>query len=243
MGPEQYQAYVTEPGEAFATTGANVLQDLWLAAGPAPMLIATGSTPMPIYAELARRVQAEKLETPSSKLVQLDEYVGVGEEDARSLYGWMQRSFLGPLRISGDRVIRLRGDTADPDGECARFEASVRELGGLGIAIVGLGPNGHIGFNEPPSPASAPSRMVALTPESLASNAGYWDGLDVPTHALTAGLSLILDADVVVLVVQGEHKRDILNRTLRGPETDDVPASHLRRARRLVVVADIAAHP
>ena len=249
VGPEQYQNgsttryahHVTEPGDPFAEVGAEVLQELWTAAGAAPILVATGSTPMPIYAQLGRRVADGDFDVPASPIVQLDEYVGVDDADPRSLYGWMKRGFLAPLGIDEGRAIRLRGDVEDPAAESARFEEEVRSAGGIGIAVLGLGPNGHLGFNEPPCAVSAVSRVVPLTPESLVSNAAYWDGRPVPTHALTAGMTLILDADVVVLVVGGAHKRAVLEQALLGPESDDNPASHLRRAGRLIVVADDAA--
>ena len=173
--------------------------------------------------------------------MQLDEYFGIGDDDQRSLFAWLQRGFLAPLRVDERAVLRLHGDAADASAECARFDAAVERAGGIKVAVLGLGPNGHLGFNEPPSPADASSRVVALTPESLRSNARYWGGSPVPTSALTAGLSLILHAEIVILLVQGAHKRGVLERTFGGPETDDVPASHLRRSARLVIVADRAA--
>jgi glucosamine-6-phosphate deaminase len=222
----------------FAQIGADVVQETWAAVEPRPILVATGSTPMPIYAELARRAAVGAFSVPDSPVVQLDEYVGVDDDDPRSLYGWMRRGFLEPLAIPAHSVIRLHGDAPEPAAECARFEAAVEQAGGLGLAVLGLGPNGHVGFNEPPSAADAPSRCVALTPESLESNAQYWQGRVVPAEALTTGLSLIAAAEIVVLVVSGGHKRSILERTIVGPASDDVPASHLRRSPRFVVVAD-----
>jgi glucosamine-6-phosphate deaminase len=242
VGPVQDQArpewHLAANAAEFAQVGADVIQEAWAAVAPRPMLIATGSTPMPIYRELARRAAAGSLGIPDSPVVQLDEYVGVGEDDPRSLYGWMRRGFLEPLAIPDRSVIRLRGDAPDPAAECARFEAAVEGAGGLGLAVLGLGPNGHVGFNEPPSKADAPSRLVPLTAESLESNARYWEGRAVPARALTTGMSLILSADIVVLVVSGGHKRSILEQAILGPESDEVPASHLRRSARFLVVAD-----
>ena len=194
------------------------------------ILVATGNTPMPTYAELARRVAAGTVDFSRVTAVQLDEYLNVSEEDPRSLWGWMRRSFVDPLNIT--RTVRLESP--------AQFEAEVARLGGLDLAILGLGPNGHLGFNEPPSPPDAPTRTLALTPESLASNRAYWGDLEVPTGAITVGMHVILGARQTLLLVGGAHKRDILRATLAGPETPDVPASFLRRT-ALTVIADEAA--
>ncbi|WP_415784295.1 glucosamine-6-phosphate deaminase [Deinococcus saxicola] len=194
------------------------------------ILVATGNTPMPAYAELARRVQAGEVDFSRATAVQLDEYLGVTDDDPRSLWDWMRRSFVKPLGIT--RTVRLKSP--------AQFEAAVAELSGLDLAILGLGPNGHLGFNEPPSPPDASTRTLELTPASLESNAAYWGELAVPTGAITAGMDLILAARQTLLLVTGAHKRDILHAALDGPETPEVPASFLRRT-ALTVIADGAA--
>ncbi|MDV6375458.1 6-phosphogluconolactonase [Deinococcus arenicola] len=191
------------------------------------ILVATGNTPMPAYAELARRVAAGELDCSRVTAVQLDEYLGVSDDDPRSLWGWMVRSFVEPLGIA--RTVRLENP--------AQFEAALQQLGGLDLAILGLGPNGHLGFNEPPSPPDAPTRTLEITPESLVSNAAYWGELAVPTGAITAGMDVILAACQTLLLVGGAHKRDILHAAVEGPETPEVPASFLRRT-TLTVIAD-----
>ncbi len=116
---------------------------------------------------------------------------------------------------------------------CREYDAAVAAAGGFELAILGLGPNGHLGFNEPPIERDAPTRLVPLTPESIRSNARYWgDEDDVPREALTCGLASILAARQVLLVVSGPHKREILRRTLTAPPTADVPASWLQQAAR-----------
>ena len=198
------------------------------------VLVATGNTPMLTYAELERRVQRQEVDCSSVTAVQLDEYLGVPEGDPRSLYGWMNRSFLEPLGIS--KVIRF-DPKLEPNHACAEFDAQVARAGGIDLAVLGLGPNGHLGFNEPPSGPHSPTRALELTPESLSSNAAYWRELPVPTHALTAGMNLILAARRVLLLVSGAHKREVLARALEGPRTPDLPASYLRDS-DLTVLAD-----
>ena len=188
------------------------------------ILVATGSTPMATYAELARRVQAGALDMSRVTAVQLDEYLGLEADDPRSLWRWMERSFVAPLGIT--RTLRLNATGTDPKRACADYDAALTALGGIDLAVLGLGPNGHLGFNEPPSPASAPTRAVDLTPQSRMSNRAYW-GQDVPGQALTAGLNVILAARTTLLLVTGAHKRGVLRRVLSGPQTPDLPASLL----------------
>jgi len=229
---------VASSDEAFGRLGADAIQAAWNDSPGGATILATGWTPIPVFRELATRHARGELGTPGCPIVQLDEYVGVEDSDPRSLYTWLDREFLTPLEVKASGVIRLRGTTADSEQECRRFDAAVAAVGGLHLAVLGLGPNGHVGFNEPPSGPTASTRVVPLSPESLASNARYWEGAEVPVEGITAGLELLLSADVVILVVAGAHKRDILRRSVTGPESPEVPASYLRRVPRLIVVAD-----
>jgi glucosamine-6-phosphate deaminase len=208
----------------------------------ATIMPATGNTPMGMYQELAKLRKNGAVDFSKLSVFQLDAYRDIAHDDFRSLYGWMMRSFVEPLGIREQAVVRLAGDAADPDRECVAFEQRVREAGGIDIAILGLGPNGHLGFNEPPSPPDAPTRRVPLTPESLISNSVYWGGEDqVPTEALTAGMTILLAAKQVMLVVSGESKQHILARTLDGPITPENPASYLQQTANVIVFADRAA--
>ena len=208
----------------------------------AAFVAATGVTPMPAYAELAARISAGSFDASRLRAFQLDEYVGIPVTDRRSLTGWFDRSVVAPLGIDDDRVVRFDG-MADQGEACKRYDDAVA-AGGLDLAILGLGPNGHLGFNEPPTGASAPTRVVDLTPASVRSNARYWGSEDdVPRRAITAGMAQLLSAARVVLLVTGSRKRDILDTVVHGPVSDDVPASHLRHHPDAVVVADEDALP
>ena len=203
------------------------------------VIVATGETPMGMYRELAELKQQGAFDTSRLRIFQLDEYLGVGEDDERSLYGWMKRSFLDPLGIRDDQVVLLRGDAADPEEECRAFDRAVQQVGGLDLAILGLGMNGHLGFNEPPAAPDLPSRVVALSPESISGSARYWGPDDeVPKQALTAGMAQILTAKAALLLVSGERKRSILRDTLEGAISPDVPSSYLQGPGNVTVLAD-----
>lgn len=221
---------------ALADAGAGLIAETILRRPDALLLAATGETPMGCYARLA----GETLDASHLRVAQLDEYVGIDEADRRSLYGWMRRSLCDPLRIGPDRIIRLAPD-GDPLLACRAYEAAVTAAGGIDLAVLGLGPNGHLGFNEPPTDAAATTREVALTPASLLSNARYWPGAAVPERARTAGMDIVLAARRVILLVSGTGKADILRRMLHAEPNPWLPASWLHLHPDAVVIADEAA--
>lgn len=215
-----------------------------LSARPGTLLLAaTGHTPMDTYAELARRRATGTLDTSRLRVAQLDEYLGVPLADPRSLQAWTRRAVVEPLGIGEDRFIGLDA-MAKPAEACAAYDQALADAGGADLALLGLGPNGHLGFNEPGSDAAAPTRRVALAPESIESNARYWGSTDaVPREALTAGMSVIMAARRVVLVVTGTRKQGVLRRLLDEPPSDDLPASWLRQHPWAMVLADREALP
>jgi glucosamine-6-phosphate deaminase len=206
------------------------------------VVAATGRSPEGLYAELAARRRAGLLDTSAITAVQLDEYLGLERDDRRSLFGWMRRCFITPLDVPDERVVRLPLE-GDVDAAGAAFDRELAGRGGLDLAILGMGHNGHLGFNEPPSSAGSPTRVVELSPRTLEANAGYWgDVADVPTTAVTMGLGSLLAARAIVLVAVGEGKREIVGRALEGPIGPDVPASFLRQAAGdVTVIVDRAA--
>jgi len=233
---------VTEDYAALSRAAADLVADTVARTPDAAVIVATGETPMGLYRELAERRAQGILDASRLRVFQLDSYLGLGPDDDRSLYRWMRESFLDPLGIPAARVTRLPGDAADPEAACRAYDRAVAEAGGIDLAILGLGPNGHLGFNEPPVEADGPTRVVTLTDESIESNARYWGGHDrVPRQALTAGMAVLLAARQTLLVASGARKRTILRRAVDGPITPDVPASYLQRAPNVTVIADQAA--
>jgi glucosamine-6-phosphate deaminase len=235
---------VVDDYEALGREGARVIAEVIARKPDAAIVVATGDTPMGIYEELAERQERGEVDASRVRAFQLDEYLGVPPDDRRSLYGWMERSFIHPLGIPEANVVRFPWQEERAAEGIADYVRAVEEADGFDLAILGLGPNGHLGFNEPPSGPDSPTRVVDLTEESIESNAEYWGGPDVvPRRAITAGVDLILAARRILLVVSGEHKQDILRRTLEGPMTPDVPSSYLQQAEGVTVLADRAAWP
>jgi glucosamine-6-phosphate deaminase len=227
---------IVEDTDDLAGLGAGVVGEVIARTPEASIVVATGNTPMGLYARLADRRQSGAFDPAAITVFQLDEYLGVAPDDRRSLYGWMRRSFLDPLGVSENRAVRLPVD-GDLERDCSAFDRAIDDRGGLDLAILGLGRNGHLGFNEPPSHPNSGTRAVELSSVTREDNARYWGTLaDVPTSAVTMGLRHLLQARVIVLVAAGASKREIALKVLKGPVGPDVPASFLREAVSDVIV-------
>jgi len=233
---------IVEDADDIGHVGADLVADAIARSPAASITAATGESPMGLYSALAGRYRSGMFETNAVTVFQLDEYLGLTPGDRRSLLGWMRRSFLQPLGVSCDRVVPLPSD-GDLREACAAFDRAVEARGSLDIAILGLGRNGHLGFNEPLSAAESPTRVVELSAVTLEDNARYWGSVaDVPTMAVTMGMRHLLRARQVVLVVSGGVKRAIVHRALEGPVGPEVPASLLRTAEaEVTVIVDRAA--
>jgi glucosamine-6-phosphate deaminase len=235
---------VTAPGAEFVHAAADHICATVGSKPDAAIVVATGNTPMGAYQELARRRSRGLFDTSRLRVFQLDAYLGLDEDDPRSLYCWMKRSFLDPLDIEDSRVVRLEADERSAHEVCATYDTAVARAGGIDLSILGLGANGHLGYNEPPADPEATTRVVSLADASVSSGAAYWGSEEnVPRLALTAGMTVLLGARATLLLVSGAYKRDILARVVDGSETPDVPASFLRRAHGVTILTDTDARP
>ena len=230
---------VTDDYQALSIAAAAQIAAIVQAKPTAAVVVATGNTPVGTYAQLAALQAEGKFDPTGLQLFQLDEYLGLESSDPRTLWGWMERMFLTPLQLDGSKVVRLNCDSKDAAATCAAYDQAVEAAGGFDLAILGLGPNGHLAFNEPPAAADTPTRSLNLSEESIVSNSVYWGGrAKVPPQAMTAGLAKLLGAKCVLLLVSGKSKRDILQRVTSGPVTNLVPASFLQTHPNVIVVAD-----
>lgn len=202
----------------------------------------TGATPLPLYRRMADSVARRAWRWPDVRLVTLDEYLGADSADPRSLGGWLRRTLLEPTGLPATRLLAFDALARDPEAEALRIEALVAAAGGLDLLVLGLGRNGHLGFNEPGSPLDGPSHVVTLTPDSIDANAAPWGGADrVPRRAITLGLGTFATARAVLVLVTGAAKSAILARALEGPVGPEVPASWLQGRATVTVLADRAA--
>ncbi len=235
---------VTDNYQALSQIGAEMIAGVIRAQPDAAVVLPTGDTPMGMYRELAERKRRGELDASNLRVFQLDEYLGITPDDPRSLYGWLARSLFEPLGIPDANVVRLPGDAEDQVAACRAYDQVVEAAGGFDLVVLGLGPNGHLGFNEPPADSHAPTRLVDLSEASIESSARYWGDKNlVPCQAVTAGMVQLLGARRILLVVSGAHKREILHQTIAGPVTPNVPSSYLQRVSNITVIADRDAWP
>ncbi|HJN35209.1 MAG TPA: glucosamine-6-phosphate deaminase [Prochlorococcaceae cyanobacterium Fu_MAG_50] len=215
---------------------------------PKPLGLATGRTMEPVYQQLLARL----LDWPAADLQKLqngwlsfnlDEYVGLAVNDPRTFHSYMRRHFGDRLGLSQDRLRVPDGHGQDPQAAARRYGDQLNQAGGLGLQLLGLGSNGHVGFNEPPCGLDSVSRVVSLTQATRQQNAAGFDGnpAHVPAQAITVGLREILAADQIHLVVTGASKAEILEAWLRSPCTAELPASWLRSHANLHLWVDEAA--
>lgn len=234
--------------EAVAHHAAQAIMEACLASPRRPLGLATGRTMAPIYAALAALVQERSQQEQEVLRHQwcsfnLDEYVGLGPRHAGSFAAEMERTLCQPLAIDPDRVHLPNGLAEDPAAEASRYGAALRQAGGVGLQLLGLGLNGHVGFNEPPCAADSPARCVQLCASTCQANAGAFGGdpKQVPARAITLGLADILSAERILLVVTGPAKATVLRRLLHSPPSPELPASWLHRHPSVCLVADPAA--
>ena len=225
---------------AMSTHAADAVEELVREKPEAVLSLPTGSTPLGLFEEILVRVKSGKINFSRAHLFCLDEYVGVNREDPNSLTGFLDRSFLFGAGFDPERVHVLPSEAGDLDAAALEYEAELRALGGLDLVILGLGPNGHIAYNEPGSTADSRTRVLTLTSESIAQAEAYWEeSVATPHHAITMGVATLLEAKAIILIVSGAAKADMLRRTLKDPMTPEVPASFLRMAGdRLTVIVD-----
>ena len=240
---EKWKLTIVPDAGTMSEAAADFVAETVAAKPGAVVSFPTGSTPLGMFDLLAARTARGELDLSRIELFCLDEYVGVSADDPNSLTGWLQRALIDRVGIPADHVHPLPATASDVGAAAERYERELAALGGLDLAILGLGPNGHIAYNEPGSTADSRTRVVRLTPGSIAQAAAYWYGaVDIPGTAVTIGVATLLEARSIVLLVSGHAKADMLRRTLQEPMSADVPASWLRKAGpRLRIVADEAA--
>ena len=205
--------------------------------------LATGSTPVATYQELIRRHREEGLSFAGLTAFCLDEYIGLPREHRESYYRFIRDNFTAHIDIADDAVNSPDGMDPQPWKAAERYDAAIKAAGGIDVQILGIGSNGHIGFNEPGSPLRGRTRVETLHPQTIRDNARFFqdDVEDVPTHAITQGLGTILDSDHLVLLATGESKAYAVHSLVEGPITTSIPASMLQLADKATVIVDESA--
>ena len=204
--------------------------------------LATGSSPLSVYADLGRRVAGGRLQTSSVTAFALDEYIGLPPGHEQSYRAVITREVTVPLRLDPSRVHVPDGTAPDIEAACRAYEQRLADCGPIDVQILGIGVNGHIGFNEPTSSFASRTRIKTLTPRTRADNARFFAAPeDVPTHCITQGLATILQARRLVLVATGAAKASAVAAMVEGPVCSMCPGTALQLHPHATVVVDAAA--
>ena len=224
MNYQSFSSY-SEMSKAAAAILADVLR-----AKPECVLgLATGSSPIGTYDELVRMHREEGLSFARCTSVNLDEYLGLDGAHPQSYRFFMNEHLFSRVDIRIDHTFVPCGTAADPAAECAAYDARLTALGGTDIQLLGIGPDGHIGFNEPADVFTAATHVVDLAPSTIEANARFFDSpAEVPRQALTMGMGGIMRAKKILLVAPGAAKKAVLDAAMTGPVTPRLPASLLQ---------------
>lgn len=200
---------------------------------------ATGSTPLSLYKELVKRCGNKEVDFSGVTTFNLDEYYPIKKENVQSYDYFMRDNLFNNINIDSKNINIPNGEASDPSVECASYEEKIKNSGGIDLQILGIGPNGHIGFNEPSDYFTEATNYVPLTESTISANSRFFESADeVPKHAISMGIKTIMQAKKILLVVNSVKKSDILNAALFGKITPKVPASVLQLHHDVTVVID-----
>ena len=231
---------IRDTQEGVALAAADILAEY--ARRGATLGLATGSTPLGTYRELIRRHRAGELSFAACTAFLLDEYVGLTPEHEQSYHHTIRHEFTSHVDFDDSRVHSPDGTAADPWEAADRYEQAILDAGGIDIQLLGIGTNGHIGFNEPGAALHGPTHVDTLQPQTIKDNSRFFDRPeDVPIHVLTQGLGTIQRAGHLLMLATGEGKADAIAALAEGPVTTMCPASVLQYHPRVTVIVDDAA--
>ncbi|SDB82231.1 glucosamine-6-phosphate deaminase [Pelagirhabdus alkalitolerans] len=203
--------------------------------------LATGSTPEGMYNYLIEAYQKQKVSFENVTTFNLDEYIGVPATDENSYHYFMEHQLFKHIDVDPNHTHLPDGNTDDPQKECLDYEKALEDAGNIDLQVLGLGLNGHIGFNEPGTPFSSRTHVIELDESTRKANARFFDRKeDVPTHAITMGIDSIMDSKEIILMVSGEKKKEAVKQLVDGDISESFPASVLKKHPNVTLIVD---HP
>jgi len=198
---------------------------------------ATGSTPLGAYAELARMFADGAVDFSGIVSFNLDEYYGLAAAHPQSYHYYMRQNLFSHVNINPDNIRIPNGVAVDPEQECAEYEQSIQDAGGIDFQLLGIGRNGHIGFNEPGEIFTDKTHLTYLASDTLSANSRFFGpGEKMPTQAISMGIGTIMRAKSILLIASGADKADALSKMINGPVTPQMPASALQYHRDAIVM-------
>jgi glucosamine-6-phosphate deaminase len=201
--------------------------------------LATGSTPTGVYKMLIQDHKQNKTSYKNINTFNLDEYIGIPKKDPQSYHYFMCENLFDHIDIPLEQTHIPDGTARDLAEECRRYEQFIQEHGGIDLQILGIGQNGHIGFNEPGTPFSSRTHIINLAESTRKANSRFFESLeDVPARAITMGIASIMESKEILLLVSGTSKSEALARLINGEVSEDFPASILKNHQNVTIFAD-----
>lgn len=236
------QIIILENAEQVARYGADQFVALLHKKPEAVLGLATGSTPVALYQNLIQRYQAGEVSFARVSSFNLDEYLGLAGDHPQSYRHFMNTRLFNHIDMAVQNTHVPDGSANDPMATCEQYEAEIERAGGIDLQLLGIGRNGHIGFNEPSSSLASRTRVKTLTPDTVAANKRFFDeGEFQPRLALTMGIGTIMEARRILLLATGEAKSAAVREAVEGPVAARCPASILQMHPRATLVLDRAA--
>ncbi len=235
------QRQIFDDYESLSSAAADLVLETVRQNPGAVLCFATGNTPVGTYRQLIEKARARQADFSQCFCFGLDEWVGVPPEKSGTCHQILHEQLFKPLGIRGTQVHLFDGMTDDISAECRRMNEMIRQKGGIDLMLVGIGLNGHIGFNEPGCSPELEAHDQELHESTLASGQHYFNEPTPIAKGLTLGLAQVRAARTVLLLANGAGKASIIQKALEGPVTPEVPASHLQQHEGAVVMMDKAA--
>ncbi len=231
--------YVCKNYDEMSAKAADVVASVITLKPDCVLGLATGSTPVGMYKRLAEMNKAGKLDFAGVKTYNLDEYYPIKASDPQSYRYFMNKNLFNNINIDIDNTHVLNGEAPDTDAECAAYDKAIEAAGGIDIQVLGIGNNGHIGFNEPADELVSGTHVQGLTESTIEANSRFFNSADeVPKHALTMGMAPIMKAKRIIILISGKGKHAALKEMLSGAITTKNPATILNLHSDVTVVCD-----
>ena len=204
--------------------------------------LATGDTPLGMYKELIKKYKENEVDFSKVKTFNLDEYYGLERDNSQSYHFYMVNNFFKFINIDSNNINIPNGTSNDIEDDCLNYERKIKEAGGIDIQVLGIGVNGHIGFNEPNVNFEAQTHLVNLNEKTIKSNARFFNSIDeVPKKAISMGIKTILQSKKIILLASGESKAEAVYNTVNGKISPEIPSSILQLHQNVTIILDESA--
>lgn len=233
---------ITKTYEEMSKKAANIIVSQVTLEADSVLGLATGSTPIKTYEYIRKKYGGNEVDFEKTVTFNLDEYIGLGKEDPQSYRYFMDQHLFNHINIKEENIFIPNGLAKDIQLECINYEEKIRKHDGIDLQLLGIGRNGHIGFNEPNVKFEARTHRVFLDEDTIKANARFFDSADdVPTEAISMGIKTIMMSKKILLLASGKNKADAINGLVNGPITPKLPASILQLHQDVTLILDEAA--